>query len=137
MTSRRAGGGEPLAEAKLAHKKHEEHLQEMVEKSAENNVAKGPWTLDQKSRAELWVRPLPPSVPFSDPQRVTPWVYLLYKPCEPGQRANHILTYILRGTVNIILFHLSPPTKNISLPSFWLEILSLNKKICYGQEFSF
>lgn len=54
MTSRRAGGGEPLAEAKLAHQKHEEHLQEMVEKTAEENVAKGPWTLDPKSRAELW-----------------------------------------------------------------------------------
>lgn len=90
MTSRRAGDREPLADAKLAQKEHEERPQEMKDKSAEKNMAKVRCTLETQKPCRTVGEATSPQTPFSDPQRATPWVFLLYKPCEPSQRAKNV-----------------------------------------------
>lgn len=118
MTSGRAGDGEPLAEAKLAQKKHEEHPQEMEEKSAEKNVAKGPWTLEPQKLCKTVGEATSPLSLFLLPSESDPLgVFVVQTVWTRPAGQEHL-------NVNILLFHHYPPKKNTS-PIFlaWNSLL--------------
>lgn len=65
---RRAGGGEPLAEARLAHQTWRSICRRWWRKLLRKTVGQGPLDTGPKQPCRTVVRPLP-SVPFSHPQR--------------------------------------------------------------------